>query len=91
MRIEMRGVEKNFDGVPVLKGIDFSGDVTTLAVIGPSGGASRRSCAFWEGSFSRRRGRSSWTARRCPMTSRASCATVRALGSSFRTGASSTI
>lgn len=38
MRIEMRGVEKNFDGVPVLKGIDFLGDVTTLAVIGPSGG-----------------------------------------------------
>lgn len=38
MRIEMRGVKKNFDGVPVLKGIDFSGDVTTLAVIGPSCG-----------------------------------------------------
>lgn len=38
MRIEMRGLSREFDGKKVLGGIDFSDDVTTLAVIGPSGG-----------------------------------------------------
>lgn len=38
MRIRLEHLEKGFDGVPVLRGIDFDDDVTTLAVIGPSGG-----------------------------------------------------
>ena len=38
MRIRLEHLEKEFDGVPVLRGIDFDDDVTTLAVIGPSGG-----------------------------------------------------
>lgn len=38
MRIRIEGLTKEFDGAPVLRGIDFDDDVTTLAVIGPSGG-----------------------------------------------------
>ena len=38
MRIEMRGLTRRFGEKTVLDGIDFSDDVTTLAVIGPSGG-----------------------------------------------------
>ena len=32
MRIRLEHLEKGFDGVPVLRGIDFDDDVTTLAV-----------------------------------------------------------
>lgn len=38
MRIELEGLVKRFDGRTVLDGINFDEDVTTLAVIGPSGG-----------------------------------------------------
>lgn len=38
MRIEFRGLSRAFDGKTVLDGIDFADEVTTLAVIGPSGG-----------------------------------------------------
>lgn len=38
MRIETRGLTRRFGEKTVLDGIDFSDDVTTLAVIGPSGG-----------------------------------------------------
>ncbi|MEE0845639.1 MAG: ATP-binding cassette domain-containing protein [Eggerthellaceae bacterium] len=38
MRIEMKGLSRSFDGKTVIDGIDFSDDVSTLAVIGPSGG-----------------------------------------------------
>lgn len=38
MRIEFRGLARAFDGKTVLDGIDFDDDVTTLAIIGPSGG-----------------------------------------------------
>lgn len=38
MRIELRGLSKQFDqGRDILKAIDFCGDIHTLAVIGPSG------------------------------------------------------
>ncbi len=38
MRIEMRRLTRSFGDTTVLDGIDFCDDVTTLAVIGPSGG-----------------------------------------------------
>lgn len=38
MRIEIRGLERAFSGQQVLRGVDFDDEVTTLAVIGPSGG-----------------------------------------------------
>lgn len=38
MRIELENLCKEFDGTSVLSGLDFDDDVTTLAVIGPSGG-----------------------------------------------------
>ena len=38
MRIELEGVSRSFDGQVVLDDLTFSDDVTTLAVIGPSGG-----------------------------------------------------
>lgn len=38
MRIEMKGLSRSFDGKTVLDGIDFDDDVSTLAIIGPSGG-----------------------------------------------------
>lgn len=38
MRIKLAGVARSFDGVSVLSGIDFDDEVTTLAIIGPSGG-----------------------------------------------------
>ncbi len=38
MRIELEGVSRSFDGRVVLDDLTFSDDVTTLAVIGPSGG-----------------------------------------------------
>lgn len=39
MRIEVRNVSKSFeDGRPVLDNISFADDITSLAVIGPSGG-----------------------------------------------------
>lgn len=38
MRIEFRNLKRSFDGRTVLDGIDFDDEVTTLAVIGPSGG-----------------------------------------------------
>ena len=38
MHIEIRGLSKSFDGTAVLNGLDYSGDVTSLAIIGPSGG-----------------------------------------------------
>lgn len=38
MRIEMRGLTRAFDGKTVLDGIDFDDEVSTLAIIGPSGG-----------------------------------------------------
>ena len=38
MRIKLDGVSCSFDGVPVLRDISFDDDVTTLAIIGPSGG-----------------------------------------------------
>ena len=38
MRIEFRGLARAFDSKTVLDGIDFDDDVTTLAIIGPSGG-----------------------------------------------------
>lgn len=38
MRIDIAGLCKGFDGKTVLNGIEFHEDVTTLAVIGPSGG-----------------------------------------------------
>lgn len=38
MRIKLHDLTKEFDGTPVLRGIDFDDDVSTLAIIGPSGG-----------------------------------------------------
>ncbi len=38
MRIEMQGLTRRFGACAVLDGIDFDDEVTTLAVIGPSGG-----------------------------------------------------
>ncbi len=38
MRIEMKGLSRAFDGKTVLDGIDFDDDVSTLAIIGSSGG-----------------------------------------------------
>ena len=38
MRIELEGVGHAFGGEPVLAGVDFDDDVSTLAIIGPSGG-----------------------------------------------------
>lgn len=38
LRLELAGIAKEFDGAPVLSGIDFDDEVTTLAIIGPSGG-----------------------------------------------------
>ena len=38
MRIEIHDLWKSFGDQQVLKGIDFDGDVSTLALIGPSGG-----------------------------------------------------
>ncbi len=38
MRIRIDGLCKEFDGVQVLQNLDFDDDVSTLAVIGPSGG-----------------------------------------------------
>ena len=38
MHIEFRGLSRSFGGKTVLDGIDFADEVTTLAVIGPSGG-----------------------------------------------------
>lgn len=38
MRIELEGLSRSFGDKTVLDGIDFSDDVTTLAIIGPSGG-----------------------------------------------------
>ena len=38
MRIEMKGLSRAFDGKTVLDDIDFDDDVSTLAIIGPSGG-----------------------------------------------------
>ena len=36
--IEVKGLEKHFKHVEVLRGIDFDEEVTALAIIGPSGG-----------------------------------------------------
>lgn len=38
MHVRIRGLCKDFGSVPVLDGIDFDDDVSSLAVIGPSGG-----------------------------------------------------
>lgn len=38
MRIELKNLRKDFGAQTVLDNINFSGDVTTLAIIGPSGG-----------------------------------------------------
>ena len=38
MRIKLAGVARSFDGASVLSGINFDDEVTTLAIIGPSGG-----------------------------------------------------
>lgn len=39
MRLEIRGLGKNFDGqAEIIRDFNYSGDITTLAVIGPSGG-----------------------------------------------------
>lgn len=38
MHIRLAGVSRSFGGASVLSGIDFDDEVTTLAVIGPSGG-----------------------------------------------------
>ena len=38
MRIELQNLVRAFDGRVVLDGINFAEDVTTLAIIGPSGG-----------------------------------------------------
>ena len=38
LHLRLRGVSKDFDGRAVLRGVDFDDDVTTLAIIGPSGG-----------------------------------------------------
>ena len=38
MRIELKGLRKSFGTQEVLAGINFQTDVTTLALIGPSGG-----------------------------------------------------
>lgn len=38
MRIELKGLQKAFGEQAVLRGINFGADVTTLALIGPSGG-----------------------------------------------------
>ena len=38
MRIEIRGLERSFSGRTVLRGIELDDEVTTLAIIGPSGG-----------------------------------------------------
>lgn len=37
MKIEMKALSKDFDGKMVLKSLDFSDDIRTLAIIGPSG------------------------------------------------------
>ena len=38
MRMQLEGVTRSFGDAVVLDGIDFDDDVTTLAIIGPSGG-----------------------------------------------------
>jgi polar amino acid transport system ATP-binding protein len=38
MRVSIEGLSREFDGVTVLRDVCFDDDVTTLAVIGPSGG-----------------------------------------------------
>ncbi len=38
MRVKIEGLRKDFEGTPVLRGIDFDDDVTALAIIGSSGG-----------------------------------------------------
>lgn len=38
MRIKLEGLQKSFDNAPVLRSINFDDEVTTLAIIGPSGG-----------------------------------------------------
>ena len=38
MRIKMKGLTRSFDGRVVLDGINFDEEVSTLAIIGPSGG-----------------------------------------------------
>lgn len=38
MHVKLEGIRKSFDGVEVLKGIDFDEEVSALAIIGPSGG-----------------------------------------------------
>ena len=38
MRIEICGLERSFAGRAVLRGIELDDEVTTLAIIGPSGG-----------------------------------------------------
>jgi polar amino acid transport system ATP-binding protein len=38
MRVSLAALEKDFDGVAVLRDVCFDDDVSTLAVIGPSGG-----------------------------------------------------
>lgn len=38
MRIELKGLEKSFGSQRVLRGVDFDDQVSTLAIIGPSGG-----------------------------------------------------
>lgn len=38
MHIKLENIRKSFDGVEVLKGIDFDEEVSALAIIGPSGG-----------------------------------------------------
>lgn len=38
MRVKIRGLCKNFDGATVLDNVTFDDDVSSLAIIGPSGG-----------------------------------------------------
>ena len=38
MRIEICGLERSFAGRAVLRGVELDDEVTTLAIIGPSGG-----------------------------------------------------
>lgn len=38
LRIQLEGISKSFDGVEVLRDVDFDGDISALAIIGPSGG-----------------------------------------------------
>lgn len=38
LRIQLEGISKSFDGVEVLRDVDFDGKISALAIIGPSGG-----------------------------------------------------